>query len=160
MRHAQAESFAASDLERPLTTAGQADADSLGRWLATHDIAPEEAWVSAALRTRETWAALAGAANWNVEPVTDGHLYGTDEQGVLEVVRITDETVGTVIVVGHNPTMEMLVHLLDDGEGVTGDDSPFAGFPTASAAVFEITTEWSGIGAMTGRLTHFHVARA
>ena len=30
---------------------------------------------------------------------------------------MTDEAVGTLVVVGHNPTVGMLAQLLDDGEG-------------------------------------------
>ncbi|MFD0808157.1 SixA phosphatase family protein [Nocardioides caeni] len=159
LRHAQAESFAASDAERPLTDRGRADAAELGRWLAASGLVADEAWVSDATRTRQTWAELAATASWAVAPHYDGSLYVTDEEGVLEILRATADEVTTTVVVGHNPTIGMLTQLLDDGDGAPEDGPEGGSFPTATAAVFEIAGEWAELGPMSGRLTHFHVAR-
>ncbi|MCX6401008.1 MAG: histidine phosphatase family protein [Propionibacteriales bacterium] len=123
-------------------------------------IAAEVAYVSYAARTRETWEVLADGAGWGIEPQIDGALYGTDEFGVLELVHTTPASVGTVVVVGHNPTMEMLAQQLDDGEGDATGAVELGTFPTSTAAVFEIDGDWTDLAPMQARLQAFHVGRA
>lgn len=159
VRHAKAETFAPSDDQRPLTDRGRTDGRSLGEWLGTQGVVPDAAYVSAALRTRETWEVLAAGARWDLEPVYDGGLYDTDEEGALDIVRATPAGSATVVLVGHNPTVGMLVQLLDDGEGEASGAVAAGTFPTSTAAVFEVPDAWADLGPMTSRLTHFHVAR-
>lgn len=160
VRHARAEPFAASDVERVLTSRGRDDATALGGWLAAQGIVPGVAYVSYAARTRETWQAVADAAGWGIEPQIDGNLYGTDEDGVLELVHATPTDVETVVVIGHNPTMGTLAQLLDDGEGPATGAIATEGFPTSAAAVFAVDGAWDEVEPMAGRLVAFHVGRA
>ncbi|MFC5729884.1 MULTISPECIES: SixA phosphatase family protein [Nocardioides] len=159
VRHAKAEAFAPNDVDRVLADSGRADARALGRWFREQGIDADAAYVSYAARTRETWALVAEAARWEVEPEIDGGLYGTDEDGVLELLRETDDSARTAVVVGHNPAIGLLAQLLDDGDGgAAGTD--LAGFPTCTAAVFEVTCSWADVAPMCARLRAFHVARA
>ncbi|TWG94706.1 phosphohistidine phosphatase [Nocardioides sp. J9] len=160
IRHAKAEPWAPSDVDRVLEERGRVEARMLGEWLAGQGVVPDAAFVSYAARTRETWAAVAGGAGWTLEPAYDGGLYGTDEEGVLDLVRGVPDDTGTVVVVGHNPTMGMVVQLLDDGEGEASESIALGTFPTSTAAVFDVGVAWAQIGAMQARLRHFHVARA
>lgn len=159
VRHAKAETFAPSDDQRSLTDRGRADARLLGEWLATEGIDPDAAYVSTALRTRETWDGVAAGAGWSLEPVYDGGLYDTDEEGALDIVRAVPAETGTVVVIGHNPTVGMLVALLDDGEGEATGAVAAGTFPTSTAAVFDVLDDWAELGAMAARLRLFHVAR-
>jgi phosphohistidine phosphatase len=161
VRHAKAEEYAASDFERELTDRGRADAADAGRWLAEQGVVPGAAYVSAAARTRGTWAAMAQAAGWDVQPAYDRALYGTDEFGVLELVNVTDEAVDTVVVVGHNPTIAILAQVLDNGEGpseVAGE--LVGGYPTAAVTVFDVPVPWVDLAPMSARPRAFHVGRA
>ncbi|MBV6726675.1 SixA phosphatase family protein [Nocardioides daeguensis] len=160
VRHAKAEQFAASDVERVLSPRGRDDGRALGRWLADEGITPDVAYVSYAARTRETWDVVAAGAGWGLAPQIDGNLYGTDEEGVLELVRSTPEHASSVVVVGHNPTMAMLVQLLDDGEGEASGSVELGSFPTSAAAVFEVAGAWDDVAPMGGRLRACHVGRA
>ena len=160
VRHAKAQQFAASDIERVLTPRGRADAVALGEWLAASGVRPDVAYVSAAARTRETWQCLAEGAGWGLEPQIEGQLYGTDEDGVLELVHGTPDEAGTVIVVGHNPTMAMLVQLLDDGAGAATGAAELGTFPTSTAAVFATEGAWDEVAAMGCRMELFEVARS
>lgn len=160
VRHSKAEQFAPSDVERVLSPRGRADGRVLGEWLASQGIAAEVAYVSYAARTRETWDVVAEGAGWTIEPHIDGALYGTDEFGVLELVHTTPATVGTVVVVGHNPTMEMLAQQLDNGEGDATGAVELGTFPTSTAAVFEVDGDWADMAPMQARLQAFHVGRA
>lgn len=159
VRHAKAETFATSDDQRSLTDRGRTEARLLGQWLADEGVVPDVAYVSTALRTRETWDGVAAGAGWPLEPVYDGGLYDTDEEGALDIVRATPAATGTIIVIGHNPTVGMLVQLLDDGEGEATGAVAAGTFPTSTAAVFDVPDDWAGLGAMAARLRRFHVAR-
>jgi phosphohistidine phosphatase len=160
VRHAKAEQFAPSDVERVLSVRGRADGHALGQWLAERGIAPDVAYVSYAARTRETWDAVSAGAGWDLAPTIDGSLYGTDENGVLELVHATPAEAGTVVVVGHNPTMAMLVQLLDDGDGAASGEVQLGTFPTAAAAVFAIDGQWDDATPAGCRLQAHHVGRA
>lgn len=160
IRHAKAEPYAPTDVDRVLADRGRVEGRMLGEWLASEGIAPDAAYVSYAARTRETWDVVAAGAGWTLEPVYDGSLYGTDEDGALDLVRDTPDEASTVVVVGHNPTMGMLVQLLDDGEGAATGSVALGSFPTSTAAVFTVDGAWSDLGPMQARLDAFHVARA
>jgi len=160
VRHAQAEAYAASDVERELTPNGREDAAEAGRWLAEQGVVPATAYVSAAVRTRETWSQMAGAAGWSVTPTYDELLYSTDEDGILELLRRTDDAVGTVVVLGHNPTVAVLAQLLDDGDGPAEIAAELAGgYPTCAVTVFDVATSWADLGPMGATPRAFHVGR-
>ncbi|SED21110.1 phosphohistidine phosphatase [Nocardioides exalbidus] len=159
MRHAKAESVAPSDHERALAPLGRADAAAAGRWLADQGLVPDAALVSDAQRTRDTWAELSVAAGWDCEPDFSAALYAAGADSAFDLIDETDPAVGTLVVVGHNPTMAYVAELLDDGEG--DDEASTAmitrGFPTAALAVFEVDVAWADLGPGTGRLHAFHV---
>ena len=160
VRHAKAEPFAASDAERPLSERGTGDAHELGIWLAAQGVVADVAYVSYAVRTRQTWSAVAEGAGWTITPHFDGNLYDTDEEGVLELVRTTPESARAVVVIGHNPTVGMLAQLLDDGEGEATGAVATEGFPTSAAAVFVVPGAWAAVEPTSLRLSAFHVGRA
>ncbi|HWJ11476.1 MAG TPA: histidine phosphatase family protein [Nocardioides sp.] len=160
IRHAKAEPYAPTDVDRVLADRGRVEGRMLGEWLAAEGIVPDAALVSYAARTRETWDVVAAGAGWTLEPEYDGSLYGTDEQGALDLLNGMPPGAGTVVVVGHNPTMGMLVQLLDDGEGAATGSVALGSFPTSTAAVLTFAGEWSALAAMQARLDAFHVARA
>lgn len=160
IRHAKAEPYAPTDVERVLADRGRVEGRLLGQWLAGERVTPDAAYVSYAARTRETWDVVAAGAGWTLEPVYDGNLYGTDEEGVLDLVRDAPAAATTVVVVGHNPTVGMLVQLLDDGEGAATGSVALGSFPTSTAAVFTVDGDWADVAPMQARLDAFHVARA
>lgn len=159
IRHAKAEPYGPTDVERVLADRGRVEGRMLGEWLAAEGIRPDAAWVSYAARTRETWEVVAAGAGWTLEPVYDGALYGTDEDGVLDLLQGAADDVSTAVVVGHNPTMGMLVQLLDDGEGEATGSVALGSFPTSTAAVFEYDGDWADLAPTSARLRAFHVAR-
>src|SRR4051794_32825009 len=115
MRHAKAEPVAESDHARRLVDRGRRDAAEAGQWAREHRVLPDHALVSTASRAHETWSAFAGAADIDLEPVLDPSLYAAGPDTAMEVLRTAPAAATTVMVVGHNPTMAHLVHLLDDG---------------------------------------------
>ncbi|MDZ5620268.1 SixA phosphatase family protein [Nocardioides bizhenqiangii] len=160
VRHAKAEGYGPSDFERELSARGRGDAAAAGAWLAEQGVTADAGLVSASVRTRQTWEILTESAGWSAEATFDRALYGADEDGVLDVVAMTDEAVGTLVVVGHNPTVGMLAQLLDDGEGPPDAvDRLMQGYPTSATAIFELPGAWSRIAMGRARLTAFAVGR-
>lgn len=160
MRHAKAEAFATSDHDRVLVPRGVADATAAGRWAAENDLLPDHVVVSSAARTQGTWSAFAAASGSTVTAVTDRSLYSADTDGALEIIRTVPAEARTVMLVGHNPTMEYLVHLLDDGDA---DPELFAalsaGYPTATLAVLELAEAWAAVDVGSARMVSFHIGR-
>ncbi len=157
MRHARAESTAASDQQRSLTDAGHAEARATGVWLAEEDVTPERALVSAAVRTRETWTDAAQAAGWEPDLATyDEGLYTAGPETVLDLIGTVEDEVDTLLVLGHNPTVALLAQHLDDGEGdPEATTALLRGFPPGSAVVLEVAGSWADLDDVGGRVVAF-----
>lgn len=133
IRHAKSDwSTSVSDRHRPLATRGKRQAPQSGAWLAAH-VPIDRAVVSPAQRARSTWDLVAAAYAVAPETTHDEDLYTFDGHALLEVVRRLDDSDRTVALVGHNPAMEELVHLL------TGQWLPM---PTACVAVIDLPGSW------------------
>ena len=162
VRHAEAEQAAATDAERALAASGHDDARAGGAWLAGRSVRPDHALVSAARRAQETWASLAAGAAWEVEPEVSRSLYTAEPETALDLLREVPAEAAAVVVVGHNPTMASLAHLVDDGTGdeAAATDLAVRGFPPCSIAVFEYDGAWVALDATSARLAAFHVGRS
>jgi phosphohistidine phosphatase len=132
----------AADHERKLAPRGRRDADALGARLGddgdrlglTADLMPGLVLSSSAARTVETTErVLAGLAK--PPPVTClRSFYGASPEEVLEQLSMVDDDVGSVMVVGHNPTFEALVAALPRAPV----SSLAGGFATCGLAVFRL----------------------
>lgn len=160
VRHAEAESWAPSDIERSLTSAGTEAAGALGEWLRDQSVVPEVALVSGATRTRQTWAALAAAAGWSLSPTYDEGLYAAGPDTALDLIRFAHPEAQTLLVLGHNPTVHFLAQVLADGSAPPEvADRLVAGFPPASAAVFDIDVAWADLSEGYGTLREVRLGR-
>ncbi len=160
MRHAKAEQHGPTDFDRPLADRGRTDAAELGGWLRAAGFEPAHALVSAALRTQQTWEAVAARGEWDLEPDLDRGLYAAGPETVLDLVGQVDDDVRRMVVIGHNPTMAYLAQLLDDGDSdpdLAGGS--WGGFPTSAAAVFSYGGRWRDLSGGSARLVAFHVGR-
>lgn len=158
IRHAKAEQSGPSDFERKLTEGGIAEATEAGQWLAQRGVEPDEALVSAAVRATQTWEAVNEGAGWDLDPRLEDTLYEVGPTSALDLIRETPESVATLMVVGHNPTMGSLAALLDDGEGDSeAGNAVAAGFPTGAVAVFSYDGDWADLDEGAATVVAFHV---
>lgn len=161
MRHAKAEATGISDHARELTGRGGRDAAEAGRWARATGALPDHAFVSSAARTRATWTAFCEGADLELEPELEPGLYSAGVDSALELLRTAPADARTVILVGHNPTMAQLVHLLDDGGS---DPATFerlsAGYPTSALTVLGVPDQWADLDLASARIVDFHVGRA
>jgi phosphohistidine phosphatase len=160
IRHAQA-ADAPVDRDRPLTAHGTRAAAAIGAWLEQTGYAPDRVLVSTALRAQQTWAAAAEALGDDREPAVDQRIYDNTVATVLEMIGELTDDVGTVAVVGHNPSMGELAFSLDDGTGSdSGRRELHAGFPTGAIAVFRVETSFADLGPGSAILEEFTVPDA
>ncbi|MGY1604458.1 SixA phosphatase family protein [Geodermatophilus sp. SYSU D00815] len=137
IRHAEA-AAGRVDADRPLTERGERDAAALGAALPR----PDRVLVSPARRAVQTWERAATG----VGPVVEPRLYDNDVDLLLAVVRETPEEVRTLAVVGHNPSVGGLAHLLDDGAGApAARDGVALGFPAGGVAVFDVPVPFAAL---------------
>jgi phosphohistidine phosphatase len=117
LRHAKAErpEDFASDLERPLTARGHKDAARMGELLA--DLTPRVDWVisSPAQRTRETTAHIVHALAFKRAVLWQEAVYEAEADALLQLLAQTPSEMEHVVLIGHNPGMEMLVSGLSAG---------------------------------------------
>ena len=95
LRHAKSEKAepGTADRARRLNGRGRADAAMIGTYLARHELIPDLALVSGAVRTRETWERLAAALP-SVPPASfDERLYDATADTIFEVARETARAV-------------------------------------------------------------------
>lgn len=160
MRHAKAEPSAATDEERVLSSRGESDARAAGEWLAREGVVPDSVLVSSAARVVGTWAQVAQGAGWDLRPVVESALYAAGPESALDLIRLTDDQVTGLLVVGHNPTMASLAQMLDDGDGdPEALEAMMSDFPTSAVAVFDVPGSWADLELGGARLRSFHVAR-
>lgn len=140
MRHAKAEAKSASgeDFDRALAERGRLDAALMGRVLADAGLTPDLALVSAAERTRQTWAGLAETFA-GAEVRFERKLYNAASAVIRDAVERAAGDADTLLVLGHNPgiPVAMLELMVEGAEPTSTIDRARASFPTASAAVFE-----------------------
>ena len=139
LRHAKSDwSGGQADLERPLARRGLRQAPEAGRWLASNLESIDLALVSPARRTQSTWDLVAAELDRPPPARVDDRLYAATARGLVAVLRELTDNLGTVALVGHNPTVEDLV------ENLTGE---VIEMPTSAIAVIDLAGSWATAGA-------------
>lgn len=148
LRHAKAASPpGAADFDRPLADRGLRNATAAGHELRAIGCVPERVVCSPALRTRQTLDRLA----LDVPVEFADQVYGNNVQEIFGLLREQADEPASLLLVGHNPSMQLLALELTG----TAD----RGFPTAAMAVIEWDGEWSDLWPGAGRLTAFWTPR-
>jgi phosphohistidine phosphatase len=158
LRHAKAERSqpGGTDQDRVLAERGRSDARALGAYLARHGSIPDRALVSTAARTRQTFALLAEAFGSAPPAAFDDRLYEAAPQAILQAIKETAPEAATLLVIGHNPGMAELAHMLVASGDVETRERLGHGFPTSALAAIHFAAEgWAGVHAQGGRLEHF-----
>jgi phosphohistidine phosphatase len=155
LRHAKAASpQELTDIDRPLTARGHADAAAAGAWLAQREYSPDLVLCSPARRARETWHGVAVAMRQAPEVRYDPKIYNASALELLHLVSDVEVDTATVLLVGHNPGLSQLSALLDPDGGEPG------GLRTAGSAVHTSAATWIRWGPGEAALATTHTARA
>jgi phosphohistidine phosphatase len=148
MRHGKSDRGAAvpRDFDRPLARRGRRDARRMGRWLAGEGLLPDLVLASPAVRARDTAERAAEASGIRFDP----RLYDASVDVVLQVLGEVPSSVRRVLIVGHNPSLEDLVHHLGGDAVEVPEDGKV--LPTAAVARFGMPADWGSLPRGVGTL--------
>lgn len=155
LRHAKSswKDLMISDHARPLNKRGYRDAPRMGQELRSYDLCPNLIVSSTAKRAKTTATLVADEAGYEGEIILTRDFYHAPPETYIAYCQGLSDEIERVMVVGHNPGMEMLVSLL--GKGI----NEF--MPTAALAIFDVdVTHWSDFSAETpSHLIHLLLPR-
>jgi phosphohistidine phosphatase len=155
LRHAKSEKAEAGmlDHERRLNARGRNDAPAVGAYMARHGLIPDRVMVSPAARTRETWERLASALGARPRVIHEERLYNAGSEAILALVKATEPTVRTLLVLGHNPGLHEVARLLIASGDVEARERLNEGLPTSALAVIDFAgKDWRKVHPHCGRL--------
>ncbi|MCP5083415.1 MAG: histidine phosphatase family protein [Alphaproteobacteria bacterium] len=163
LRHAKSSwsSPGVDDHDRPLSGRGRRAAEAMGRYIERSGLMPDLILCSTAKRATETFERA--SAGWSSPPPTrtEGALYNfSSGAGYLDLISGTDETVQSLMLIGHNPTTEILVSELMGEADREAAEKLARKYPTAALAVLHFeTNSWREIDKGTGKLISFTLPR-
>ncbi len=146
LRHAKAApgSDTVRDPDRPLSDQGRRQARRVGEYLKNQNIVHDLALSSTALRARETTEVVLTEAECAADVRYDQRIYEATRQQLLEVISEIDDGNSRVLLVGHNPGLEELIHHLTDH---------FVHLATATLAKIDLpVSEWTKATGHSGQL--------
>lgn len=154
MRHAKSDwsTPGQQDFDRPLNARGRDAAPLMGKFLHQTDNIPDFILASPAKRVVETIDGM--ASSWesraNLEYIDD--MYSGNSGVYLESIRKSADHADTLMLAGHNPTVEETALKICTQSRV----SQFFKFPTAAIACFELPDiSWKRIQPESGTLKWF-----
>lgn len=150
-----------NDHERPLNKRGRNAALLMGRFIAQNDLVPDQILCSTAVRARETLERA--TAGWgHTPPVSiEPALYDfSGTEGYLGLIRAANDEAASLMIIGHNPTIEILVdHLVGQATARLAEKLAEK-YPTAALAVLQFdTSTWDEITPGQGHLISFTLPR-
>ncbi len=101
------------DFERPLNKRGKNDAPFMGKKLREQNILPDLILASPAQRAFETITFICKEINYPFDEIVfDESIYHSSVQNLVELMNNLDNTLNTVLLVGHNPGFTYLSNYL------------------------------------------------
>jgi phosphohistidine phosphatase len=139
------------DHDRPLNKRGKKAAPRMGRLLAEEDLVPELILSSTARRARDTAERVAEAAGYEGDIEQRPDLYHAAPHAYFDALDTVSDDVQRVMLVGHNPAMEVLVAMLS---------GTHHRFPTAALAEIALDIDaWRDARDGTARLMNLWLPR-
>ncbi|CPR09859.1 phosphoglycerate mutase family protein [Mycobacterium bohemicum DSM 44277] len=158
MRHAKSDyPDGVVDHDRPLAPRGIREAGLAGDWLRANAPAIDAVLCSTATRTRETLARTGIDA-----PVRySDRLYEATPGTVIREINHTADDVGTLLVIGHEPTTSGLALTLaaDEGTDLAVLERISMKFPTSAIAVLTAECAWNALEPRRAALVGFEIPR-
>jgi phosphohistidine phosphatase len=127
------------DRERPLAPRGRRDAKRIAKHLVRIGLEPELVLCSSAARTRETLELVRPALKTS-RVLFEDELYAATSDGLLARIRLVPDPVESVMLIGHNPSLQQLALVLASaGDELTRLEKKF---PTGALATIVLTKSW------------------
>jgi phosphohistidine phosphatase len=153
LRHAKAASSLPGmrDFDRPLDAVGQLAAGELGKKLAQLDITLDAIICSPSLRTRQTLDEIKPFLQKNPQIGFEQDIYSGELDSYLALIRATNAR-GSLMIVGHNPSCEDIVHQLVGSGEKQALRKLLDGFAPGTLAVIDFEVPFAEIEPKTGYL--------
>ncbi len=162
LRHANAQVTLAGgdDHERPLDARGRQAATAIGAHLARDGYRPSLALCSSARRAVETLTCLRTQLGGPIRVQVEKELYLATGPELLTRLSRLEDSVGSVLLVGHSPGLAELASVLAGGGKVPVLRRLRSEFPTAAFAALRLEFEcWRAIAPRVGTVTEFTAPR-
>lgn len=148
MRHAKAggKEGEMPDYKRPLKPQGERDARKMGQVIKQEGLVPDLILTSGATRTRRTAELAAEACGYGGDIQATRCIYYAEVGDILDCLQELGDSYQRVLVVGHNPDLELLV------ETLTGTHHKI---PTGALAHLDVAIDrWSDLDKEAGGTMH------
>ena len=163
MRHAKSDwsQGGMGDFDRSLNKRGRRAAPVMANYLRDRNLIPDLALVSDAARTRETWECMVEIFGERSPPHEFLHkLYLARPQALLETINGAPDAASRLLVLGHNPGIELTAALLaapdQDAPGADALAAIRNKFPTGAIAQIELADgPWAEVQFGSGRIRAF-----
>ena len=140
-----------TDCERPLAKRGRRDASKVGTFIAEGGLVPDLILSSPAERARQTTLRCAEAADYMGVVQFEESLYFSGVDAYWELLSELDDSIGSVLLVGHNPDIATAVEMLS---------GQWQRMPTAALARIDLDiADWAELSARTGQLAWVKLPR-
>jgi len=152
LRHAEAShaTAGAHDFDRVLSDRGWQDGVELGRAMKTAGYLPSSVLCSSAVRASQTWEAVRqGLEAPSIEVSYLPELYRGDAAD-CRILIMTSPVESSLLVIGHNPAIQEVAHLLLHGSEARMAAS--AGFAPGTLAVLDFPEPLQNLAPRTGTL--------
>jgi phosphohistidine phosphatase len=144
LRHGEAGFSDGVDFQRQLTSKGKSQLHNLGQHLILRELEVDRMYCSSATRTRETAEIIKSHISIK-EEVYDKEIYSANLEILLKILENTPKGVETCLLIGHNPTISLMVSYLTSGD--------YVGLQPGMMAMLELEIpEWYMIGINTASL--------
>ena len=149
LRHAKTKKSSGFDYERLLHKRGIRQTHALGSYLKRHDVRIDLIISSEAPRAVETGQIIQSSLSIEGGQLrSDRRLYGTTPNKWLDRLHAVPDTTGSVMIIGHNPELEILTRRLLG--------FPLIILPPCGLIAIESRCQWKNLGAGKGNLLWSH----
>lgn len=147
-----------ADQDRPLAPRGRKASKRIAKHVRDARIRPDLVVCSSSARTQATLERIRPELGEKVRIAMDEAVYMASPPELVERLRRVPDSVGSVMLIGHNPGLQQLALALA-AEGADLDRLREK-FPTGALATIDLGIEdWDEVGAPVGVLTGYVVPR-
>lgn len=145
-----------SDFDRPLNKRGRRAAALMGEFMEKNGHHPQLILSSPSARTRETLTILERHGSWTHDTRFEDDLYGASSFVMLNRLRELPDTAAAVMLLGHNPGLESMAHLMIGDAAPNALSRLRAKYPTGALSVISFGAgTWRDAGPGAGTLEAF-----
>jgi phosphohistidine phosphatase len=161
LRHAKSswDDALISDHDRPLAARGRRALDLLSSYIAEHELEPDLILCSTARRARET---LGGLPLTSAAVQFEPGLYSAHADDLVARLAAVDPGIRSVMVIGHNPALQILILRLTGGCAPAYHHAPSETiveigrkFPTGALATLDVDCAWGQLHLACAELAEY-----